>query len=454
MDFSFDVRVLMCRNCGAPLQTGFTGGEVVCSYCGTTNVFTPRKEEPVEPSSESQMLSEEERIALLKRQDGKQPEIPAVIRQLLVDGVLAPWKEAEALAMWKTTCGELGSGSDFSSAELLYFLTIILSNFYSEKKDILRQRGLYESALEVLTLPRHRQLIRGMLSRNAALAGEVEAAEKWLEPCNPRSADLETDSSYRVSRAEIHTVRENWNGVLEILGRGIDEVPVTAALDAKAVVQRANALERTGHREEAAEQLSLFLGVNGAQGRQALKMITSVYSDAGIDICPESIAMAESSSSRTAGLALSQVENPGGCFGQIFAGSGVFLLLFGVVLQIIIHKQTGNYQLGAAIAMGLTGLIFLATGLRHIRAGKKVLRITTSGIPARGRIETIAPTGWKINKIPQYSLRVQVSLPGEDPYTVVTKRTIPDGQVERYNPGTGVDLKVDPENRNHVTVLD
>ncbi len=132
---------------------GIYRGEVTCGYCGTVNVFSPRKEEPVEPVAAISDITEEERMTLLNRQDGTQPEIPPAVGQLLSGGRLAPWKEGEALSMWRITCGELAGGSDFSSAELLYFLTIILSNHYSEKSDSLRQRALFESALEVLTLP-------------------------------------------------------------------------------------------------------------------------------------------------------------------------------------------------------------------------------------------------------------------------------------------------------------
>ena len=452
--FSFEVRVLMCSNCGAPLQTGFAGGTVACSYCGTVNVFTPRREEPVEPMAAAREIDEEQRMALLRRQDGIQPEVPAGIKQLLSGGVLAPWKEGEALAMWKTTCGELGAGSDFSSAELLYFLTIILSNHFSGKEAGLKQRALYESALEVLTLPRHRQLIRGMLSRRAALEGEIEAAEKWLEPCNPHSEDLESDSSYRVSKAEILTVREDWNGVLDLLGRKIDEIPITAALDGKAIVQRANALERTGQTKAAAEQLSIFITANSSQGRHALEMIAEVYESAGIQVCSESMKIALNMSSRQAGISLAGVENPGGCFGQIFALTGIFLL----VLSVVLYRVIGSLHEGASIApgifVGVIGVVFLAIGLRHMRAGTRAKRIYTGGVEARAVLKAVTATGWKVNKIPQYAMQLVVNMSGEEPYTVTVKKTIPDGMLEMFHVGAELDVKVDPKDKSHVVVQD
>ena len=451
-DFDFQARVLMCRNCGAPLRTGYTGGSVNCSYCDTVNVFTPRREEHVEPLAAAREIAEEERMELLRRQDGTQPDIPAGIGQLLSGGRLAPWKETEALSIWRTTCGELASGSDISSAELLYFLTIILSNHYSETNDCLRQRALYESALEVLTLPRHRQQIRGMLARNAALAGDPEAGEKWLEPCNPRSEDLQSDSAYRVSKAEILTVKRDWKGVLEILGEDLETVPVDSTLDGKAIVQRANALEMTGREKEAAEQLSLYIQANGAQGRHVLEMITGVYAHSGLEVCPGSLKMADDQSSRAAGASEAEMENPGGCFGQIFAVTGVLLLLLTLGLTYFLGILKGEPVFGASLGVGITGIVFLIVGIKHIRAGRMAIRIHTRGIPAEARVRSITPTGWRINKVPQYAIELDVSLPGEAPYAVSLKKAIHDIDRQLYEPGSMLHVKVDPEDRSRVVL--
>lgn len=451
-DFDFEVRVLMCRNCGAPLRTGHTGGTVTCGYCDTVNVFTPRREEPVEPLAAAREMDEEERLELLRRQDGTQPEIPAGIGQLLSGGRLAPWKETEALSMWRTTCGELSSGSDFTSSELLYFLTIILSNHYSEKNDCLRQRALYESALEVLTLPRHRQQIRGMLARNAALAGDPKAGEKWLEPCNPRSEDLQSDSAYRVSKAEILTVKGDWEGVLEILGEDLETVPVDSTLDGKAIVQRANALEMSGRVKEAAEQLSLYIQANGSPGRHALKMITGVYAHSGLAVCPRSLEMAADQSSQATAASEAASENPGGCFGQIFAVTGVLLLLLTLGLTYFLGIQRGEPIYGAAIGTGITGIVFLLVGVKHIRAGRRAFRLHTRGIPAQARVRSLTPTGWRINKVPQYAIELDVSLPGEASYSVTVKKTVHDMDRQLYEPGSTVHVKVDPEDRSRVAV--
>lgn len=455
--FEFDSRVLMCGNCGGPLQTGHTGGNVTCDYCGTLSVFTPRREDPVEPVAAVSNMSEEERIALLNRQDGSPPAIPAAVSQLLSRGRLAPWKESEALAMWRTTCGELARGSDFSSAELLYFLTIVLSNHYSVKNDPLRQRALFESALEVLTLPRHRQVIRGMLARYAALEGDTDAAEKWLEPCDPRSPDLESDSSYRVSRAEIETVKGNWNGVLEVLGVEPFSVPIVSLLDGKAIVQRANALERTGRPAEAAKQLDMFIQANGADGADALKQIVSVYAASGLAVCAAALPIAFRTSSARAGKAQADIANPGGFFGQVFAVVGALLILLAVILPPLLKRATGALPTGAWIGLGsvgLMGVVFAAIGINCIRDGRKARMLHASEIDATGVVRRVTATGIKVNGVPQYILDMDVTLPGENPYSVKLKRTIRDSESDSYRKGAVLPVKIHPHDRKSVTLLD
>ena len=152
--FDFHRRVLMCENCGAPLETGFAGGRDM----------------------------------------------------------------DEALSLWRSTCRELSSSEDYAGGELLYHLTVILSDHFSGIEVHMKERALYESALDVLTLPRDRQIMRGLLARKAARAGYKEAARKWLAPCDPRSLDLETDSTYRVSvkRAIPDGEKEEWRSGADV----------------------------------------------------------------------------------------------------------------------------------------------------------------------------------------------------------------------------------------------
>lgn len=447
--FDFEARVLMCGNCGAPLETGFAGGTVKCDYCGTTNVFEARREAPVEPRDAAREMNEDERLELLRRQDGSPPEIPSELNPLMENGALAAWKVDEALSLWKSTCRQLASGSDYAASERLYYLTVLLSNHFSEQDDALRERAMYESALDVMTLPRHRQILRGMLARKAARSGNTKAARKWLEPCNPRSHDLESDSAYRVSMAEILTVEEDWKGVLEVLGEDTEQVPVTSLLDGKAIVQRANALEHLDRIDEAAAQLQLFMQANGASGRRALRSIAEVNSDAGTEVCPRSLEKAESDYVRQSGESRSRTQNPGGCFGQIFTVLGVAMVLLAILLPVLIDGAT----LAAGLGPGIAGVVFLVIGITHVRKGRRVRRLHSEGVETRGRLEALKPTGWKINGVPQYQLIIAVE-GGEGDYRTTVKMVIPPGEKARYSPGSSLELLVDPKDPQHVTVVD
>ena len=36
--FSYDVRILACQNCGAPINASLEGGQTSCEYCGAVNL--------------------------------------------------------------------------------------------------------------------------------------------------------------------------------------------------------------------------------------------------------------------------------------------------------------------------------------------------------------------------------------------------------------------------------
>lgn len=452
-NFDFRRRVLMCGSCGAPLETGFAGGTVKCGYCGSTSQFLPRREEPVEPLDAAVEMDEEARMEMLRRQDGRQPEIPQELRPLLAGDALAPWKVGEALSLWNSTCRDLARSSDYSGSELLYYLTIILSNHFSAGKDALRERALYESALEVMTLPRHRQIMRGFLARKAALEGDPVAARRWLDPCDPRSQDLETDSSYRVSMADVLTVEEDWEGVLGILGPDIEAVPVTASLDGKAIVQRANALERLGRTGEAVRQLQLFMEVNGAPGRNALRSIRGVYSSAGLEVCPEAMNAAEEAFDLSRGRAAAGLRNPG-CFGQTFAIAGLLLLALGFLLGPVLGPEAGGIPLGARIMLFLMGAVFLLIGLFSMRAARRAMRLVTGGIEGTGTVLSMEPSAWTVNEVQQYLLELEIQLPGREPYTASAKLLVPDEEKQRYSRGAIVPVRVDPKDPRQISVMD
>ncbi len=288
--FRFDLRIVVCQHCGAPVESVPTGGWVTCHYCNAGHQVTARVEAMLEP--EVRAVDENLRLATLRQQDGRPLIPPASLQPLIENNKLMPWKEQEALAVWRSTCDELRRGDSFEAAERLLVLTMLLSNHYAGKKEPLRQRALFESALDVFRLPRHRQVMRGFLARNAAYTNDVDGAERWLAPCNPRSMDLEADSAYRISRATIDTAKGNWVAVLQTLGRFHNDVPIMDVNDPTAVVLRANAHERLGDLASATIELQRYPSA-------AIPTILQVLAaDHGWHLCQASLPMARAKAAK------------------------------------------------------------------------------------------------------------------------------------------------------------
>jgi hypothetical protein len=155
-----------------------------------------------------------------------------------------------------------------------------------------------------------------------------------------------------------------------------------------------------------------------------------------------------------AGASLAGVVNPGGFFGQVFAATGVLLL----VLSYVLYRTIGSLSEGSSIApgifVGVIGVVFLAIGIKHIRAGSRARRIYTGGIEAGAVLKAMTETSWKINGVTLYALEIEVKLSGEKPYTVSVKKAIQDGMKDKFHIGAELNVKVDPGDRNHVIVED
>ena len=92
--------------------------------------------------------------------------------------------------------------------------------------------------------------------------------------------------------------------------------------------------------------------------------------------------------------------------------------------------------------------------MAQVKKARKIIRIHAGGIEGSAIIESISPTGVKVNKIPQYSLRIQVRLPGKTPYSAEVTKTIPDSRRQQFHTGAEVFVKVDPKDPNNLIVMD
>jgi LSD1 subclass zinc finger protein len=172
--FSRTFRLLLCKQCGAPLQLPPEGGSVQCSYCGTTSQLVPKPR--VDPALfVKQRVDEATRYQKLRMQDASTPAVPPGLEPYLIaDGTLNPAMTAHAFQDWQRTYAEVQGGAPFGSQDRLQFLTRHLFDSYVLANDVTRGRALIESSMELLdSAPIDSQAKRPGLAGPIALAAVI-----------------------------------------------------------------------------------------------------------------------------------------------------------------------------------------------------------------------------------------------------------------------------------------
>jgi uncharacterized Zn finger protein (UPF0148 family) len=446
--FSYQIRALLCDQCGAPLLGTLAGGQVPCRYCGATNMLRVRDDRALF-EHRAQPMSEQERIARLRMQDGRPMLPPASLATLLPNGQLPPWKVDEAQAFWRATKREVAATSSPEAAERLLFLTMILSNHFAEQNDMARLRAMYESALDVFALPRHRQMMRGYLARNAVREGDLGAAEQWLTPCDPGSDDLQTDSAYRASWALLFTAKGNFQGVLQLLGQRPEDVPILDAMDGMCGVLRANAWEKLGNSQVARQQLEQMMAATGPGGVQAMVKFASLYPSL---LHPQSLNAAQSAHT-VAAAKVASTQTMGGIHVVFFPLGILFLVGAAACLVIVILSQIVDLGVAAAPAagialptLGIMGAVFGGIGYVGRKAAQRAERLRLHGVSGQARVLGMQGTGLEINGVPQVALQLVIDVPGRGPVQTTVKMMMSAAVAQASMPGASVPVRYDSTN--------
>ena len=448
--FSPSIRVVLCLHCPGMVQAPYEGGVARCDRCGNPVTLGARDARPL---GADRALPEHERLSRLRAQDGRPRQLPPSVQALAPFGEIEAWKIREAFEVWAATRQEVLRTGGFEAAERLVLLTMLLCNHLGDQAaEMVRRRALFESALDVVTLPRHRQMLRGQLCRGAVRVGDLDGAEHWLRPCDPRSEDLETDTAYRLSRACIDSARHRYAEVLEVLGRDPAEVPIQDAADAVCAVLRANAWERLGYAPRAVELLQRAMRELGPQGRRAMSM--SIAANQHLGLCPASFALAERQHAvHASGAAVGMA---GGGIGKVLGSAGVGVIATGVLsaLGFGAFGFAGGIEglVSAAIGVVVCLATCVPTGLWIIRWGRsmdqeatRAGRLQAQGVPARARVLSVTPTGTQVNDTPQMNLDLEVHLAGKSPYQARARSFVPLTALPMLVPGAHVAVRVDPQ---------
>lgn len=319
--FDLSIRVLTCDNCGAPLEVPTSGGEVSCRYCRAVVLVTAR---PVIPEAETRDTTSDEsaRLGRLRAQAGQPIQPPARVAKLCTGLVLRESELALALSLFLEARRQATRGDAPEAERELYYLAILLSNYYQSQNDYLRLRAFLESALEAARTAPTRQMLCATLARTAARLGELDAARDWLEKCDPRSEDLLADSDYRASRAFLSILRGDFADVIATLGEKGDDIPISTDSDAVCALYRAHALEMSRSPEAGAAELVRMAEASSVNWFVMAKSRAN-NQKTGLALCPASFELArrELSWSRTSPFGV-----PLGCAGVLAFVLGLLAL--------------------------------------------------------------------------------------------------------------------------------
>ncbi len=243
--FNFEIRVITCITCGAPLKADLGGGAFTCEYCSTVNHLIGRNPTGFSPTT----LPESERIATLRLAVGR--SAPAPTMDFVVDGQVPSYFRRKAKEEWKSLRAQVETSRVFVLKEKLFHLTYALVPSLEPGE----QRAFLETAVEILDDERYRHILLCQMARMAARNGEVKAAKSWLALCNPRSCDLESDSAFRYAAATLAAVEADAEGIYEQLGFEEGELPLAGRDAAEVRILRIHAKELQGKLKEAGGEL-------------------------------------------------------------------------------------------------------------------------------------------------------------------------------------------------------
>lgn len=442
--FAFELRVVSCSDCGAPLPLGASGGRGACDYCGSEQDYGASSR-AIE--REAQPLSEPERLARLRQADAGWVAPPPELQPMFVGEQLLPWKVGEGLSLWKATREVLAREASDGLAEQLFWLTKALAAHFGEVAEPLRQRALLESGLEVLPLARHRQALCAALARSACTAGDLVAAEQWLGLCDPRSSDLESDSAYRFARATLDTVRGDYARVHQVLGAASTEVPISNEHEAPSVALRANAWEQQGRTDAAVEILDHFGRHVGAFGRYQLARFIEQRRDLGL--CAASYPVADGKQ-RERGFR--SVGKSAGAPGLIFGLAALVVALTAAAGALVGWLAGFGWGFYAVAMGGLFASLFAFVGTKDLKRYRQHRRLRNIGISAAARVLFVHFMRESTMEVPLLLYRVLVLPPRGGPFEAYSLLHADAPTRERLALGALVVVRVDPDQRTHVVV--
>jgi hypothetical protein len=111
--------------------------------------------------------------------------------------------------------------------------------------------------------------------------------------------------------------------------------------------------------------------------------------------------------------------------------------------------KDAGYTDGSPVTMANAGAVNAQMSSDHdvLNAyGQELNRIIAVGTPGDSVIRSVVDSGERTSGNPWYQLEVEVTLPGQEPYTVSKREMVPPQFLANYAEGSAHTVKVDPAN--------
>ena len=255
-DFSINVRLLACSNCGAPLSVPSEGGQVTCEYCNVQLQIERRPKRSAMFTSPTGEITEEQRLASLQKQldryDGDSIYSTCVFPDelshldLKYDDPTLPMLAHQAFRRAVDACK---AGGSLQQDRIVYWIANRIARTSMLKGENLKSRATLETALETVTDPGFIHMLHCDMSHEARKAEDIESAEDWLKPCDPRPVMLDLDTSFRMAKVSSLFMRAQYDQALELLGQDLENAPpISPNSIPQVTLMRVSALERSAQR--------------------------------------------------------------------------------------------------------------------------------------------------------------------------------------------------------------
>lgn len=131
----------------------------------------------------------------------------------------------------------------------------------------------------------------------------------------------------------------------------------------------------------------------------------------------------------------------------------LFLMAAGFVFGALVVRVAAFAFLLTSGILVLAGLVVLLFAIRMARSVAKRRRLLDTGVAGVARLVSATQTSTTLNGQPYIKMTLEITVPGNPPYTVERGEFVPVLLLSRLTSGQPLPVKVDPARRSDLAIL-